>query len=73
MKFLDSDERYYRKARKRLGRLPLPQVQDWGSSTLWGIQEALEQAPDRAALATARQGTAALLAVIDTLLDNDIG
>jgi hypothetical protein len=70
MKFFQpSDDRTYTKVRRRLDSVSLPQTQDWAATTLWTIQEGLEQAHDRAALEQARTGTVALLAAVDSLLD----
>lgn len=70
--FKDHDERAYSKARRRLRRVDKGVSLQWGDTTLWGIQAALdeyrrEQARD--ALEMARTGAVGLLAVCDDLLD----
>lgn len=67
--FKDDDEKTYNLVRQRLGRVALPVAQSWAESTLWTVQEGLEKAQDRAALLQAREGTIALLAAVDSLLD----
>lgn len=70
MKFFRSgDEKTYDKVKKRLDGVSLPAAQAWANSTLWTVQEGLEKAQDRAALLQAKEGTVALLAAIDSLLD----
>jgi hypothetical protein len=68
--FRDSDEKTYDRVKKRLDSVSLPMSLDWASTTLWTVQEGLEKGSgDRAALQQAREGTVALLAAIDSLLD----
>jgi hypothetical protein len=64
----DKDERAYSKARRRLRGIRSLEVQNWGLTSLWAVQEGLEHL-DRAALQQARTGVVGILASIDTLLD----
>lgn len=69
-KFLkDPDQKTYDKVKRRLDSVSLPATTDWANSTLWTVQEGLEKAQDRAALLQAKEGTVALLAAIDSMLD----
>jgi hypothetical protein len=68
--FRSADERLYDKVKNRLETVSRAQNLDWANTTLWTIQEGLERgSADRAALQQAREGTVALLAAVDSLLD----
>jgi hypothetical protein len=65
-----AEHRVWEKARRRVQRLPDPELLLWWESTLYGLQrtrEAYEKSRDTAALTEAAQGVAALQAVVDEL------
>lgn len=64
--------RYYKKAQKRLETQSAAVVGEWGMTSLWATQRALEtyqRTGDPASLEEARLGSLALLASLDNLLD----
>jgi hypothetical protein len=68
--FWSEDEKSYDKIKNRLDKVGPTEVSSWANTTLWTIQEGLEQAHgDTAALKQARSNTVALLAALDSLLD----
>jgi hypothetical protein len=66
---------YYRKSRKRLEQVPVPQVMDWADSAVWATQAGLEgyrQTHDAAALDELQRGLTSLQAAVDVLLDRHV-
>lgn len=66
------EDGYYRKAKKRLAKLPASAVLAWADSTLWATQAQLDyyrRTGERAALEEARKGAMGLLASVDNLID----
>ena len=67
------DDFFYKKAKRRLGKVDHVQTLSWADTSLWAIQEALDvyrRERNPAALEEARKGAVGLLAAVDTLLDS---